>query len=91
MKVELHDHPLWRQPVKVSAAADPPQQQNGVQVSLVRNTKSPLGTPIKQGFDDLLKFLAGHSQLILSCPAFAASLSLNDPDPLQMLESLREQ
>jgi hypothetical protein len=87
MKVELHHDTLRREAVEMGAAADPPQEQNWVQVSLVRYTEGPLRTPIKQRFDDLLKFLARYSQMIFSCATFTAGLSFNDAYPLQVLES----
>jgi hypothetical protein len=88
MKVELHHHPLWRQAVEVSTATHPPQEQHWVQISRVRVTKGPLRTPSKQGFDNLLKFLARRRQMVLGGSAFTASTPLNDARPLQLTESL---
>jgi hypothetical protein len=91
MEVELHYHALWRQAVEASTAAHPPQEQHRVQLSRVGVTKSPLGTPSKQRVDDLLELLARRRQMVLSCSAFTANTSLNDAQPLQLLESLRQQ
>jgi hypothetical protein len=91
MEVELHYHSLWRQAVEASTAANPPQEQHGVQFSRVWVTKCPLGPPSKQRFDDRLEFLARRRQLVLSSSTFTFNTSLNDTHPLQLLESLHEQ
>src|SRR5690349_8666057 len=90
-EIELHHYPLRRQPVALDDSANPPEQQDRVQMHRLRLIERPARAPRNEGGGERLEVDSRLSQAILHLPLASADAPLDDAVALQLPQALAEE